>query len=489
MRLFALLFFITLLPTLSACSSKVTQFSKADKTTQRPNIVFILIDDMGWPDAEVYGHQFHETPNINKLAAEGIVFTDAYTASPVCSSTRASIQSGQYPARVGITDYIPGHMRPFEILKVPHNRTQYMPLDVITMGEVIRDAGYATGYIGKWHLNGFEKGRLPKSQGYDYAITRLGGAHFDFASKYDPPFEGLDKEDYLANVLTDRAINFIEKNKSRPFFLTLSHYAVHIPLQAEENLIEKYENKTKPASGVNNPIYAAMVEHVDQSVGRILDKLTTLELDKNTVVIFYSDNGGLIKMFNGNGPVVSTNAPLRSEKGSLYEGGVRVPFIVRWPNKIAPGTRTDALMTSTDLFPTLVNIAGGTLPQNQVIDGENLMNSFEGLPPQERAIYFHYPHYHHSVPAGAIREGDYKLIQFYDDMRIELYNLSKDIGEKNNLAEQQPKLAAHLLGKLSRWLSEVGAEMPTQNPNFDPARRYEWRRHPDHPAAKKSLKK
>ena len=445
-----------------------------------PNVVFILVDDLGWADLPAYGNTFHETPNIDRLAAQGIRFTDAYAAAPVCSPTRASIQSGQYPARVGITDFIPGHWRPYEKVTVPTNRHQHLPLDVVTLGEALGEAGYATGYFGKWHLGGVQAGLGPEDQGYDEAVVYQGWGHFELGDKLVPP-QDVQPDDYLTDVLAEETVAFMEAHREEPFFVTLAHFAVHIPLEAEDSLIAKYEAKPKPDVGPGNPIYAAMIEHVDQSVGRVLDALDRLDLAENTVVVFYSDNGGLVERFDqADGVVVSTNAPLRNEKGSLYEGGTREPFIVRWPGRVEPGQTSDALMTSPDLFPTFAEIAGAALPEDQTIDGISLVPVLEGEPADtSRAIYWHYPHYHHSVPAGAVREGEYKLIAFYDDGRLELYNLAEDIGETNNLAETMPEKAQALQAKLVQWRTDVGAEMPVSNPDFDVARRGEWGTHPD----------
>ena len=443
-----------------------------------PNIVFILVDDLGWSDLPAYGNGFHETPHIDRLAAEGMRFTDAYAAAPVCSPTRASIQSGQYPARVGITDFIPGHWRPYERVTVPTNRTQHLPLDVVTVGETLREAGYATGYFGKWHLGGGDHG--PEHQGYEAAVVHRGWGHFELGDKLFPPQE-VDSTDYLADVLAERGAAFMEAHQGEPFFLTISHFAVHIPLEAEDALIAKYEGKPKPEVGPGNPIYAAMVEHVDRSVGRVLGALDSLGLADNTVVVFYSDNGGLIERFDqADGVVVSTNAPLRSEKGTLYEGGIREPLIVRWPGVAETGATSATLMTSPDLLPTFAEIAGAALPEGQTLDGISLVPVLRGEEPDtSRAIYWHYPHYHHAAPAGAVREGDYKLIEFYDDGHLELYNLAEDVGETNNLADVMPEVAEALQAKLAAWRQDVGAEMPTPNPDFDVARRAEWGTHPD----------
>ena len=427
---------------------------------KKPNFVFILIDDMGWPDVACYGSKFHETPNIDRLASQGMKFTDAYAACPVCSPTRASIMAGQYPARVGITDFIPGHWRPYEKLVVPENRLQ-LPLESTTIGEVFKEQGYATCYIGKWHLGG--KGYSPDKQGFDKVVLGV-----------------KNKNDKQVSGFTDKAIEFIEEKKQEPFFLYLSHHSVHIKLEAPEELVDKYKNKPKPATGVNNPTYAAMVEHLDTNIGRILKKLDDLDLAERTIVIFFSDNGGLRQAYGGYAgkkQIVSTNAPLRDEKGTLYEGGIREPLIVRWPGVAKAGTTCNVPVTSVDFYPTFLEIVGAKGSPNQLLDGESILPLLKQTGSLERdAIYWHYPHYHHSRPAGAIREGDYKLIEFFEDGRLELYNLKRDIGEKNNLAETMPEKAADLQRKLAKWRKSVGAKMPTPNPDYDPARAHEWGR-------------
>ncbi len=460
---------------LGAAALSVAQTSGAAARAQgdQPNFVFILIDDMGWPDLGCYGNRFHETPNADRLAAEGMRFTNAYAACPVCSPTRASILSGQYPARVGITDFIPGHWRPYEKLRVPINRQQYLPLENVTFAEALQTSGYTSGVFGKWHLGG--RDHFPDKQGFD-TMGVLQGSHKKF--KLFPETE-LPDDPYLSEVLTDEAESFIEANQDRPFCLCLHHYAVHIPLQARQRLIEKYENKAKPDAGVNNAIYAAMVEHVDDSVGRVLDKLDELKLSDNTVVVFFSDNGGLRQRFDGDGPIVSTNAPLRDEKGTLYEGGIRVPMMVRWPGVVEAGSTNSAPVTSVDIYPTFLDMAGASKPAEQTLDGESLVPLLAQSGELERdAIYWHYPHYHHSSPAGAIRQGRWKLIEFYDDGRLELYDLENDIGEQVNLAERDSARAQTMQRNLAAWRESVGAEMPRTNPDYDPARAHEWGRHP-----------
>jgi len=430
-------------------------------TRKKPNIVFILIDDMGWPDVACYGSKFHETPNIDRLARQGMKFSDAYAACPVCSPTRASIMAGQYPARVGITDFIPGHWRPYEKLIVPENRLE-LPLESVTIAEALKQQGYATCCIGKWHLGG--KGYSPDKQGFDKV-----------------PLGVKNKNDKQVSGFTDEAIKFVEEKKQEPFFLYLSHHSVHIKLEAPEELVNKYKRKPKPPTGVNNPIYAAMVEHLDTHTGRLLKKLDDLGLSDNTIVIFFSDNGGLRQAYGGyKGPkqIVSTNAPLRDEKGTLYEGGIREPLIVRWPGVVKPGTECSAPVTSVDFYPTFLEIVGAKAP-NQPLDGESILPLLRQNGTLDRdAIFWHYPHYHHSRPAGAIREGKYKLIEFYEDGKLELYDLVNDIGEKKNLATEMPRKAAQLQQKLARWRRSVKAKMPTANPDYDPARADEWSRRP-----------
>lgn len=427
----------------------------------RPNIVFLFIDDMGWPDVACYGHKFHETPTIDQLCADGMKFTDFYAATPVCSSTRSTVQTGQYSGRTCITDFIPGHWRPFEKLVVPPIEHE-LAEGIVAPGQALQDAGYATAYFGKWHL-----GKHPSDYGYEVTEKTLGPDFQEWRTDKKPGPKRM-------NLLTDQAIYFIEQNVDRPFFVTLSHHAVHIPVEAENATAKKYQEKEKPEEGVNHPIYAAMIEDLDVTVQRILDKLDELGVADDTVIVFTSDNGGLRKIYTGVGEVISTNAPLRDEKGTLYEGGIRVPMIVRWPGVVKPGSICDQPATTADLLPTFCEMAGAPLP-DQPIDGSSLVPLLEGEDELAReAIYFHYPHYHHSRPTGAIRIGDWKLIEFFDGSPLELYDLGQDIGESKNLAEEQPELAKRMQAMLADWREAVGARMPTPNPDYDPARAGEW---------------
>ncbi len=461
----------------------------------KPNIVFILADDLGWADLPVYGNRFNEAPHLSQMAAEGIRFTDAYATCPVCSPTRASIMSGQYPARVGIIDFITGHWRPFEEVIVPKNRQQYLPLEIFTIAEAMKDAGYTTGYFGKWHLGGGEY--LPENQGFDKANVYRGGGFFNYAQRMSHPIE-KEPGKVLSTALTDLSLQFIEKNRETPFFLFLAHYDVHVQLDADSILIEKYLAKEKVDGYPCNAVYAAMVEHVDQSAGRIRDKLIELGISENTLVVFFSDNGGLVSRFDRIPLladsklhiyeedtlryVASSNAPLRAEKGTLYEGGVREPMIMWWPGKLEQGVINEEIISSVDFLPTFAELAGIKLPANQVFDGKSLVEIMEekGADP-ERAIYWHYPVYHHDSPASAIRKGDWKLIHYLVDDRIYLYNLKQDIGESRNLSELEPEKVTELYQQLEKWREECYAEFPLPNPDFDPEKRFTWGVHPDRP--------
>ena len=471
----------------NACSSP------QKKQSHSPNIVFILADDLGWVDLPIYGNKFNEAPHITKLAEEGMKFDNAYAACPVCSPTRASIQSGQYPARVGIIDWLTGHWRPYEEVIVPKNRTQYLPLENITFAEKLKEAGYATGYFGKWHLG--EETYMPIHQGYDEQVVYNGGGFFGFGQKMIPPTE-FPEDKVLAEALTDLSVSFIERNRNKPFLLFLSHFDVHVQLDAQQELIDKYLDKEKVDGYPSNAIYAAMIENVDKSVGRIVAKLNELGLSENTMVIFFSDNGGLISRFDKipllaksklhiykNDTlqyIASSNAPLRGEKGTVYEGGIREPLIIKWPGKIASGSLNHSVVTSVDFYPTFLELAGVSPNPDQILDGISLVDLItKNQENYDRPIFWHYPVYHHDMPAGAIRKGNHKLIENLIDGSFELYDLSEDIGETHNLAEYIPEKASELYRLLKEWQKEVQAEFPIPNPDFDTERRYEWGRHPD----------
>ena len=427
------------------------------------NFVFILVDDLGWADVGCYGSRFYETPHINRLATQGMRFTNAYAACPVCSPTRASILTGKYPARLHLTDWIAGHKRPYAKLRVPDFNLQ-LPLEEVTIAEALRPAGYTSASMGKWHLG--KKPYYPDQQGFD---VNVGGTHMGQPPRYFAPYtiptlkEG-EKGEYLTDRLAEEAERFIEAHRDRPFFLYLSHYAVHTPLQAKKDVTAKYAEKVRPGQRQKNATYAAMIESVDDSVGRVVAKLDALGLTDRTVVFFMSDNGGLAG--------VTSNAPLRAGKGSLYEGGVREPMIVRWPGVVKPGSTSDAVVTSVDFYPTILAMAGAADPASDV-DGIDITAVLKGTGDLARdAVYWHYPHYHPggATPGGIIREGPWKLIETFEDDRLELYNLHDDLGETKNLADAMPDRAAALRKKLAQWRRRVDAQMPTPNPDYDPKR-------------------
>jgi arylsulfatase A len=435
------------------------------------NFIFILIDDMGWTDLSCYGGKSYDTPSIDKLASQGMRFTNAYAACPVCSPTRASIQTGKYPARLHLTDWIPGRKQwPTAKLLTPAFEQQ-LPLEEITLAEALKTAGYVSASIGKWHLGG--EGFSPTDQGYDRNVGGTArGAPVSYFGPFDlPGLRGGPKGEYLTDRLSDESIKFITENKDRPFFLYLPEFAVHIPLEGKKDLVAKYQAKLAGAESQNNPIYAAMVESADQGIGRIMAKLGELGIADHTVVMLTADNGGLRYEGKSTKPVTS-NAPLRAGKGHLYEGGIREPLIVRWPGVAQAGSECDETVISVDYFPSILEMAGLGKPKHPV-DGVSIAPLLRQQGKLKRdAVYWHYPHYSNQggPPGGVVRSGDYKLIEFYEDGRVELFNLKDDIGERRNLARVEPKKAAELHAKLKRWRTSVGATMPTLNPNYDAAK-------------------
>ncbi|MFZ4984187.1 MAG: sulfatase [Blastocatellia bacterium] len=445
--------------------------------TRPPNIVLVLIDDYGWADSGCYGSTYHQTPNIDALAGRGVRFTSAYAASPVCSPTRAAIMTGRHPARLHLTDWLPGRQDlPAQKLARPVIR-QELPLEEVTLAEVLREAGYATGHIGKWHLGG--PGFEPEKQGFD---LNIGGDHTGTPLSYFAPFQrdgrfmpGLEKAqvgEYLTDRLTAEAERFMEAHREEPFFLYFPHYSVHIPMKARAELVAKYMARPRPAKGQNNPVYAAMIESMDQSVGRLTRKLDELGLGDETLFIFTADNGGL-SVKEGPETPATDNAPLRAGKGYLYEGGIRVPLIISWPERIRPGVVEDRSVSSMDLFATAVEAAG---QRNRTgIDGESLLPLLTRRGRWKRdTLYWHYPHYsNQSVNAGevdqpgaAVRQGDYKLIEFYQDGHLELYDLRNDPHERNDLARRRPAVAARLQRRLAAWRRSVQAQMMRLNPLY-----------------------
>jgi len=456
---------------------------------QKPNILFIMVDDLGWADVGCNNPEtFYETPNINRLADEGMRFTNAYAACPVCSPTRASIMTGKYPARLNTTDYfgapqpetVDRHWtRDKPLLPAPYN--DRMPLEETTLAEALKETGYATFFAGKWHLG--PEGYWPEDQGFDVnkgGIQRGGpyGGKKYFSPYGNPRLEDGPDGEHLPDRLASETVKFILEHNDQPILAYLSFYSVHTPLMAREDLKEKYINKRESVPPEawgqegerkvrlvqNHAVYAGMVEAMDLAVGKVLTYLRESGLDKNTVVFFMSDNGGL-STSEGH---PTSNLPLRAGKGWLYEGGIREPMIFKWPGKTKPGSICDVPVISTDFYPTILNIAGITSKPDQHKDGLSLVPLLKGRKSINReSLFWHYPHYGNQggSPGSAIRMGDYKLIEFFEDHHVELYHLANDIGEKKNLADSIPEKANELLERLHSWQKETGARFPTPNPN------------------------
>ncbi|MCD6395307.1 MAG: sulfatase-like hydrolase/transferase [Planctomycetes bacterium] len=456
--------------------------AKRKNNTKRPNIVLILVDDLGWADVGCFGSKYYETPNIDRLAKEGMKFTDGYAACAVCSPTRAAVMTGRYPARLGVTDWIRSRFQGGKIPDDKKNPTEYvggrnrkllcppnalwMELDEMTIAEALKPAGYTSCHIGKWHLGADDW--YPDRQGFDYNI---GGCDFGQPPSYFDPYYKKSQGDiptlksrkegeYLTDREADEAVRFITDHAGKPFFLYMAHYAVHTPIQAKQDLAAKYKAKT--ATHQKNAKYAAMVESVDHAVGKILNAVEQAKVADNTMIIFTSDNGGLVP--------VTSNLPLRSGKGYPYEGGIREPLIVRWPGVVKPGAECSVPVTSVDYFPTIRQAAGVRTPARRSIDGESIMPLLTQSDRLDRdAIFWHFPHYRgRVVPYSIIRAGDWKLIKRYEGREFELFNLKHDLSEKNDLADSMPDKVEELDAKLKAWLKRTGARMPRANPDYTP---------------------
>jgi len=431
----------------------------------RPNIVFILMDDLGWADVGCFGSRLLETPNIDQLAQQGMRFTDAYATSPVCLPSRASLLTGKYPQRFGLT-WIHKGVKPM-LRKILPASKHTLPLESSTIAEALKTKEYATFFTGKWHLG--DEAHEPEFHGFDINIAgHQWGCPNNYFYPYSlasnprndiPDLEDGQEGEYLTDRLTDETIQFIEGHHDKPFFVYLSHYAVHAPLQAKKALWAKHrkkliKHKEELGSLFGKMVsYAAMVESMDDSVGKIMQKLEALNLAENTLVIFTSDNGGFMD-----------NSPLRGIKAHTTEGGIRVPLIVRWPAVVAAGSESDVPVTGNDFFPTLNAVAG--IPDDGQHDGLNLLPLLKGeAAGEDRPLFWHTPHFHpiyKAEPAGAVRLGPWKLIHFYEEDRFELYNVVEDKGEKNNLAAQHPERVAELRKRFEEWADEVGALMPRE---------------------------
>ena len=456
----------------------------------KPNIILVLVDDMGWMDLSCQGSDFYRTPHVDRLAREGILFTNGYAACAVCSPTRAAVQTGRYPHRLGVTDWIRSLFQRGGIGTPEKNPTEYvraknrkllcppnpywMESSEITLAEALGGNGYKTAYIGKWHLG--DEAWYPENQGYH---ENFGGCDYGQPPSYFDPFNkpshqhptiragihklpGRKKGEYLTHREADEAVGLIRKWKDQPFFIQLGHYAVHTPIQAIPEVAEKY--KGKEGKNQKNKNYAAMVESVDDCMRDLLAELKKQKIDRNTLIIFTSDNGGLD---NNNNP--TNNAPLRSGKGYCYEGGIRVPFLARWPAKIPAGKKTDFPVSSIDLFPTIMEATGTPLPRDRPIDGLSLSTHFYSggkKTPKRETLIWHFPHYRHAPgPYSIIRKGNFKLIKFWEGI-YELYDLKNDLGEANNLAERKPGLVKALETELMARLKVDGAKLPKSNPEY-----------------------
>lgn len=512
--------------TLCVCALITNTLTEAE--ARKPNVVFFLVDDLGWSDVGCYGSRFYETPNIDRLATEGVRFTNAYAACHVCSPTRASILTGKYPARLNLTDWLNGRgnttfqklLNAEKALSLNHEET--------TIAEVLKDSGYATALFGKWHLG---QDTSPTEHGFDLHVPHSVNSNLGRRGFYNPQkIPGLDGGDYVTDRLAELAARFIDKNKDEPFLLYMSHFSVHDPIHGRPDLVEKYKKKLADSPQQSGPDYvlegnpdsptypsrieldellklpeyadsyksyrndlvkvkqkqdnvqfAAMVESVDQSLGTLVSKLQEHGIENNTIIVFMSDNGGMSAM-NGTPRRVmakdkldtatsTSNLPLRGAKGWLYEGGIRVPLIVKWPHRGKMGTVCDEPVISTDFFPTILKMTG-IANRNDDIDGKSITRLVRGANMDRGPIYWHFPHYsNHGMqsPGGAIRDGDYKLLEYFENGTVQLFNLKNDIGEQNDLSKIEVQKTEDLKGKLQKWRIDVAAQMMKPNPDYDPA--------------------
>lgn len=466
-----------------SCKEKI----EVVKAFEKPNIIFFMVDDMGWVDSEAYGSEYYETPNINRLAKMGKRFTRAYAANALCSPTRASILSGKHPGRFSLTTPA-GHLppnpdvslaavkgAPWMKMACPGSRT-FMPLEEFTIAEALKTNGYTTAHIGKWHLGHEEY--WPEKQGFD---INIGGGHHPGPPSFFSPYnignlpDKRDKE-YITDRITDEALTFLENHKEQPFFLNFWQFAVHAPYQAPLDLISKYEQKIDPRGKQNNPIMGGMIEKMDESLGRMLDKLEELKLMDNTIIVFFSDNGGnMYDMVNGEFP--TNNYPLSFGKGNIHEGGIRVPCIVVWNGEIEPNSVSDEMIQSMDFYPTFLEVTNTQANPHQLLDGLSLVETLKNDKPLEReTIYSHFPHYMpvtHNVPSTAVWYKNYKLIKEYGEGEnrtdaFKLYDLTMDIGESKDISQEHPELVAKLAKMIESHVLEIGGLLPIKNPVYDP---------------------
>ncbi|WP_395749872.1 sulfatase [Prosthecobacter sp.] len=466
---------------LALCVLFLSQFSQAERSP--PNILFILVDDMGWSDLGCYGADLHETPRIDRFAAESVRFTNAYAMS-VCSPTRATLMTGKHAARLHFTIWAEGaegggtkyrKLREApSIWNLPHTET--------TLAKHLRDAGYLTALVGKWHLGDWQ--HYPESHGFEINIGGTnwgapqtfwwpysGSGRFGDEFRYVPHLEFGKPGEYLTDRLTDEAIKVMDRSEKQPFFIYLAHHSVHTPIEAKEADVEHFDAKLREGMNHRHSVYAAMNKNLDDNVGRVLDHLKERRLDENTLVIFASDNGGYIGVDKASGRdnPVTNNAPLRSGKGSLYEGGIRIPLIIRWPGVTKAGICDEPVITM-DLFNTLLSAAGLSAHETDGLDLGPLLKQPDSKLKRD-ALFFHYPHYYHTTtPVSAVRSREWKLLEFFEDDRLELYNLADDAGEKRDLARAMPEKAKALREQLHTWRSSVDAALPAPNPDFKPGK-------------------
>ena len=513
---------------LAACLLALSIPAALAAAERPPNVVFFLVDDLGWSDIGVFGSSFHETPNIDRLAEHGVRFSNAYAASHVCSPTRASLLTGKYPARLRLTDWLPGRREHAFEQMLSAEKLAALPLEELTLAEAFKEHGYRTGIFGKWHLGGGEAG--PLNQGFDVQAPDFHGS--TPRGGYFPPYrmEGLSiegqEDEYLTDRITELAIEFIEESQDGPFFLYLSHFAVHDPIQGREDLVERYREKLARAEPPAEPAFilegnpddpeplsraeldalhqapshvehrvlpqrtvkikqhqdnvefAAMVTAVDDSMGRVLRTLEELGLTGTTIVVFYSDNGGMAAANFGNPRRVvdpdrldtaysTSNLPLRGAKGWLYEGGIRVPLIVKWPGAGQTGAVREEPVISPDFYPTLLEMAGLPARPDQHVDGVSFAEALTGGAFEREAVYWHFPHYsNHGMqsPGGAIRDGAFKLLEYFENGTVQLFDLADDPGEQHDLAAEAPARASELRARLQAWRGSVSAAMPMARP-------------------------
>ncbi len=474
---------IAFIVTLAACGAN--PFG-AESDERPPNFLVLFVDDLGWTDLGCYGSDFYETPNIDQLAMDGVRFSHGYAACTVCSPTRAALLTGLYPGRTHVTDWIPGHQRPKALLRPP-NWTMKLEHRHTTLAEALGAAGYRTAHVGKWHL----MPRLEPEVMMDFAPERHGferniaGNEWGAPGSYFHPYERPDRKmyplppggaegDYLTDRLTNEALAILDDYRDEPFLLYFPYYTVHTPIQAKPEDLQRFESRVDPAKRHRNPAYAAMLTALDRSVGRLRAKLDELGIAERTVIVFTGDNGGLDRRDrDGRMGNPTENEPLRAGKGSAYEGGVRTPTIYFWPGVTPSGVVSDEPVITVDVYPTVLDIAGveGDAAHNASVDGVSLAGILRDPDTQlgREAIYWHYPHYHAggATPYSAIRDGDWRLVHFYEDGRTELYNLAEDVGEERDMVSERPDKAEELLAKLDAWRSEVGAQEPLPNPDAE----------------------